>query len=64
MGSEYYTFRLYTHKGGQPRERGHWCATEEEARNQLVGMVYAMFFDYKRPQGELWHDGKLVTSIR
>ena len=58
-----YTFKLYVGKNGKCHERTHHCANIEEAKQQLVGMVYSMFFLYKRPSGELWQDGKMIYHI-
>jgi len=58
-----YKFILKTNKtNGKTFEREHYCADDEVAKNQLFGMMYALFFLYKHPYGEVWCDGKLVHS--
>ena len=59
-----YTFRIYTGAKGKCFERTHYCKTLEAAENQLYGMLYAMFFTYKHPYGELWQGDKFIKSIR
>ena len=57
-----YEFRLFpTNKKSYVRT--HYCDSDEIAVAELRGMMYAMFFEYKRPKAELWYCGKLICSI-
>ena len=63
MERKKYKFVLKTNKtNGKTFEREHWCDNDEQAQNQLFGMMMALFFLYKHPYGEVWYDGKLVHS--
>jgi len=63
LENDKYTFKVYSCKNGKCHERTHHCSTIDEAKQQLVGMVYSMFFSYKHPIGELWQDGKMIYRI-
>ena len=58
-----YTFKLFPTKT-KSYTRSHWCDNDNEAFNQLWGMMYAMFFEHKHPRAELWRDGKCIHSVR
>lgn len=57
-----YTFKLFPSKQ-TTHSRTHWCDSDSDAKHELTGMMYAMFFDYKHPHAELWRDGKLIHSM-
>lgn len=57
-----YTFKLFPTKTKQ-FTRSHYCDSDNDAFNQLIGMQYAMFFEHKHPRAELWRDGKCIHRI-
>ncbi len=59
-----YTFKIKTGKNGKTYERKHFCKDGYDARQQLYGMVYAMFFTHKHPTAELWCEGRMVHKIQ
>ena len=45
-------------------ERTLCCKDWNCALSTQIGMMYALFFEYKHPTSEMWVDGKLVHSMR
>lgn len=58
-----YVFKLFPTKA-KSFTRSHWCDNDHDAKNQLAGMMYAMFFEHRHPRAELWCNGKLVHSMK
>lgn len=58
-----YTFKLYPSKA-KSFARSHWCDNDNDAIQQLYGMMYAMYFEHRHPHAELWREGKMIKSIR
>lgn len=45
-------------------ERTLYCKDFSHALSTQIGMMYALYFEYKHPTSEMWVDGQLVHSMR
>lgn len=61
--SNEYTFKLFPSKS-KTFTRTHYCKDDAEAKHELAGMMYAMFFEHRHPRAELWKNGRIIHSIR
>ncbi|GEM_PF-6028218 len=63
MKKKLYEFRLFPTKN-KKYTREHCCDSEEQALFELWGMMYALYFEYKKPYAELYCNGKLIKRVR
>ena len=58
-----YTFKLFPTKA-KAYVRSHYCSSDSDAKHELTGMMYAMFFEHRAPRAELWCNGKMIHSMK
>lgn len=62
MKNKLYEFRLFPTKN-KKYTREHYCDNDDVAKAELRGMIYAMYFEHKKPYAELYYNGKLIQRI-